>query len=104
VKLTVRNRGNGIALHHLRTCLALPAGLVLQSSAPHARLTDGRYCWSAATLADGAHGTYALTVRALTGASGNVIATATTVALGATVTHAKLRLSITPVAPPPVTG
>lgn len=65
----------------------------------YAHPTHGRYCLRAATLPDGEHKIYALTVQALPSASGTVFATATTTAAGATVTHAKLRLSITPQAP-----
>jgi uncharacterized repeat protein (TIGR01451 family) len=105
LKLSVTNH-NGIALHQLRTCLTLPAGLVYRSSSPTARLANGRYCWSAATLMADRSKTYTVRTRALLSASGLLTASATSTAPGATLTHASLTVHITSLAAPPggVTG
>ena len=61
------------ALRNVRTCDRLPAGLVYASATRGARLSEGRYCWTAKRLAAGASRTYKLTVRALRGTSGRKV-------------------------------
>jgi uncharacterized repeat protein (TIGR01451 family) len=53
------------ALHEVRTCEELPSGLVYVRSTPGAKLSKGRYCWTAKSLGPGRTATYRLTVRAL---------------------------------------
>jgi uncharacterized repeat protein (TIGR01451 family) len=67
--LRVRNPSKR-AVHNVRVCDDLPSGLVYASSTPQAKLSNGKYCWTAKTLAAGKSTTYRLTIRALSGASG----------------------------------
>jgi uncharacterized repeat protein (TIGR01451 family) len=61
------------AVHNVRVCDDLPSGLVYASSTPRAKLSNGKYCWTAKTLAAGESKTYRLTVRALSGAAGRKV-------------------------------
>jgi uncharacterized repeat protein (TIGR01451 family) len=74
--IRVRNPSRGV-LRRVRTCDRLPAGMVRVSATRGARLSNGRYCWTARRLAAGASRTYRLTVRALRGADGRRISRAT---------------------------
>jgi uncharacterized repeat protein (TIGR01451 family) len=67
--LRVSNRSI-VAMQDVRVCDSLPAGLVFVRATPKAKLADGRYCWSIATLKGHAHRTLALVAKALSGAEG----------------------------------
>jgi hypothetical protein len=56
----------------------LPAGLVYVASKAKAKLSGGRYCWTAKTLGPGKSTRYRITVRTLGGASGAMLNRATT--------------------------
>jgi uncharacterized repeat protein (TIGR01451 family) len=74
VKVT---NASAFAVGAVRVCDDLPSGLVYVSSAPRARLSSGKHCWTVATL--GAHGSRSFTIRAkaLKGASGRKVNVAT---------------------------
>jgi uncharacterized repeat protein (TIGR01451 family) len=74
--IRVLNPTRGTA-RNVRTCDQLPAGLVYVRSKAKAKLTGGRYCWRAKTLAPGESKSYGITVRALRGARGNKVNRAT---------------------------
>jgi uncharacterized repeat protein (TIGR01451 family) len=61
------------SVRNVRVCDDLPSGLVYASSTPRAKLSNGKYCWTAKTLAAGKSTTYRLTVRALSGAGGRKV-------------------------------
>jgi uncharacterized repeat protein (TIGR01451 family) len=90
---------NGTTLHHVRTCDALPPGLIFVGANPAPKLSLGRYCWTAASLANGKSKTYTIVAQVRLGAVGSAINTATATATGATVTHARATIHITPQAP-----
>lgn len=71
-RIRVRNVSRGEA-RNVRVCDRLPSGLVYVSSKPKARLTRGRQCWTIRRLRARASGTYRITVRALSGASGRKV-------------------------------
>jgi uncharacterized repeat protein (TIGR01451 family) len=66
------------AVRNVRTCDHLPAGLVPVSATPKAKVSKGRYCWTAKRIGAGKSKTYELTVRALRGARGRTVNRATT--------------------------
>jgi uncharacterized repeat protein (TIGR01451 family) len=61
------------SVRNVRVCDDLPSGLVYAGSTPRAKLSNGKYCWTARTLAAGRSRTYRLTVRALSGAGGRKV-------------------------------
>jgi uncharacterized repeat protein (TIGR01451 family) len=68
VTYTIRVRNPSDAtLRNVRTCDDLPKGLAYVSSSPKAKLSKGKYCWTAKQLRAGQRKTYKLTVRALQG-------------------------------------
>jgi uncharacterized repeat protein (TIGR01451 family) len=68
VTYTIRVRNPSDAtLRKVRTCDDLPKGLAYVSSSPKAKLSKGKYCWTAKQLRAGQRKTYKLTVRALQG-------------------------------------
>lgn len=74
VTYTIRvSNPSGRAVRDVRTCDRLPAGLVRVSSRPTAKLSRGRYCWTARTLGPRETATYRLTARALSGTSGRKV-------------------------------
>lgn len=74
VRYTIRvTNPSGLAVRDVRTCDRLPSGLVRVSSRPTAKLTNGRYCWTARTLGPRETATYRITARALSGVSGRKI-------------------------------
>jgi uncharacterized repeat protein (TIGR01451 family) len=74
VTFTLRTRNpSGAALRNVRTCDQLPAGLVHVRSTPKAKLSKGRYCWTAKTLGAGKTRTYKLVARALNRAVGKQV-------------------------------
>ncbi|ADB50710.1 SdrD B-like domain-containing protein [Conexibacter woesei] len=68
--IKVRNPSRRVALRNVRTCDDLPKGLVFVKATPKAKLSKGRYCWTAKVLKPGQSKTYRLTVRALRGTGG----------------------------------
>jgi uncharacterized repeat protein (TIGR01451 family) len=66
-----------VGMDRVRTCDRLPAGLVYVSSRPRARLSGGQHCWIVRRLGAGQSRTYRVTVRALPGAIGRKVNTAT---------------------------
>ena len=68
--IKVRNPSRRVTLRSVRTCDDLPAGLAFVKASPKAKLTKGRYCWTAKALEPGQSKTYRITVRALRGTSG----------------------------------
>ncbi|MBB4662871.1 SdrD B-like domain-containing protein [Conexibacter arvalis] len=76
--IKVRNPSRA-TLRNVRTCDTLPAGLAFVKATPKAKLTKGRFCWTAKTLKPGQSKTYKITVRAhrSTGGKKTNVATAT---------------------------
>lgn len=70
---------SGIAVRDVRVCDRLPSGLIYAASTPRAKLSKGRRCWTARSLAAGAHRSYRIAVRVTAGTSGRKanVATAT---------------------------
>ncbi|HMJ04026.1 MAG TPA: DUF11 domain-containing protein, partial [Conexibacter sp.] len=82
-RVTVTN-ASAFAVRSVRVCDELPAGLVFVSASPRARLTGGRRCWAPIKqLGAGRSRTYRITARALVGADGRKVNTATATAPGA---------------------
>jgi uncharacterized repeat protein (TIGR01451 family) len=75
-QLKVSNPGTA-TLHDVQVCDDLPAGLVYVSSKPKAKLHNGDYCWTVATLNGKASKTFAIVTRALVGAFGKLTNRAT---------------------------
>lgn len=102
VTFTLRTaNNNGITLKQVRTCGALPAGLVYLSATPKPQLSSGRYCWTAASLANGKSKTYQITARVPLGATGTATSMATATGDGSPVSTAKATIQIVnPVACP----
>ena len=98
--LTTRNH-SGITLHGVRTCDALPGTLIYLSANPGAALSIGRYCWAAASLANGHAEIYKITAQVPLGATGTATNHATATATGAAVVHANATIHITPHPPVP---
>ena len=71
------------ALRRVRVCDRLPSGLVFVSSTPRSRLASGRHCWTIRALGAKKSRTFVVRVRALRGASGRKVNTATATAPGA---------------------
>ncbi len=92
---------NGITLQHVRTCDALPGELIYLSASPRAGLSVGRYCWTAASLANGHAKTYTITAQVPLGVTGTATSQATATATGVTVTHANATIHIAPNPPGP---
>lgn len=61
----------------VKVCDRLPAGLAYVSADQPAKLADGRYCWTIAALKGHARTTIRVVVRALVGAGGRLVNTAT---------------------------
>jgi uncharacterized repeat protein (TIGR01451 family)/fimbrial isopeptide formation D2 family protein len=74
--LKVSNPGTA-TLHDVQVCDDLPAGLVYVSSKSKAKLHDGDYCWTVATLNGRASKAFAIVTRALVGAFGKLTNRAT---------------------------
>lgn len=68
--IEVRNPSKRATLRNVRTCDDLPTGLVFVKAPPKAKLSKGRYCWTAKVLKPGQSKTYRITVRALRGTGG----------------------------------
>jgi uncharacterized repeat protein (TIGR01451 family) len=94
------------AVHDVRVCTTVPAGLVRVAATPRPQLANGRYCWTAKTLAAGERKTYQITVRALPGASGRKLSRATARSADARTTGARsaIRVLAGAVDPGGVTG
>jgi uncharacterized repeat protein (TIGR01451 family) len=75
-ELRVRNAGGSTA-HSVLVCDHMPSGLVAASTSPRARLRDGDYCWTIASLAPDRATTLAITATPLSRASGRRINHAT---------------------------
>ncbi|MEN3280206.1 MAG: hypothetical protein V7607_1346 [Solirubrobacteraceae bacterium] len=84
------------SVHDVRVCDDLPSGLVYASSMPQAKLSNGRYCWTAESLAAGKSQTYRLTVRALSGAGGRKVNRASANSSGATTNTATGAIRVLP--------
>jgi uncharacterized repeat protein (TIGR01451 family) len=84
------------AVHDVRVCDDLPSGLVYASSTPQAKLSNGRYCWTAKSLAAGRSQTYRLTIRALSGASGRKVNRASANSSGASTNTATGAIRVLP--------
>jgi uncharacterized repeat protein (TIGR01451 family) len=91
--IRVRNPGR-VTLRNVRTCDDLPAGLAFVKATPKAKLTKGRYCWTAKTLKPRQSKTYRITVRALNGASGTKVNHAVATARDAGTRRAKRAVRI----------
>jgi uncharacterized repeat protein (TIGR01451 family) len=74
--IVVANPSEGTA-RNVRICDHLPAGLVALKASPRVTVSEGRYCWMAKRLGAGESKRYELTVRALPGAAGRTVNTAT---------------------------
>jgi uncharacterized repeat protein (TIGR01451 family) len=61
---------SGFAIRNVRICDTLPAGLVAIRSAPRARLSSGKRCWTVRQLGAHRSATFKLTVRVLNGSAG----------------------------------
>jgi uncharacterized repeat protein (TIGR01451 family) len=94
------------AVHDVRVCTKLPAGLVRVRSTPRPSLANGRYCWTAKSVAAAKRKTYKLTVRALAGASGRKVSRAVARSADARTTRARsaIRVLAGAVDPGGVTG
>jgi uncharacterized repeat protein (TIGR01451 family) len=86
--LRVRNPSER-AVRKVKTCDRLPSGLVYVSSSPKAKLSKGKYCWTAKRLGAGKSKTYKLTVRALAGTSGKTVNNASATSPNARTDRAK---------------
>jgi uncharacterized repeat protein (TIGR01451 family) len=92
--IRVRNPSD-VTLRNIKTCDALPAGLAYVSSKSRAKLSNGRYCWTAGRLGAGEKRTYRLTARAMGGTSGKIVNHATAKARGAAKARAKRAVRVT---------
>jgi uncharacterized repeat protein (TIGR01451 family) len=95
--IRVSNRTGGTA-RKVSTCDDLPAGLVYVRSNSKAKLSAGRYCWKANAI--GPHQTrrYRITVRALPGASGQKLNSASTSGADAKPARANRTVRVLPAA------
>jgi uncharacterized repeat protein (TIGR01451 family) len=75
-RIRVRNPTKGEA-RRVRVCDRLPSGLAYVRATPGADLIRGRRCWTIGRLASGERRTFHITVRALRGAEGPKVNTAT---------------------------
>ena len=87
--IKVRNPSGRVALRNVRTCDDLPAGLAFVKATPKAKLTKGRYCWTAKVLKPRQGKTYRITVRALNAAGGTKVNHAVATARDANTKRAK---------------
>jgi uncharacterized repeat protein (TIGR01451 family) len=95
VTFTLRTtNNNGITLKQVRTCDALPTGLVFVSATPTPELASGSYCWTAASLTNGASKTYTITARVPLGATGTATSMATATVSGSPMSSAKATIQI----------
>jgi uncharacterized repeat protein (TIGR01451 family) len=104
---TIRtNNPASVAVHRVRTCDRLPAGLVFVSANPKAKLSRGQRCWTARTIGAGKAKTYKVTVRALSGASGNLVNRATASSPDTRTGQVRRRVQVIgdPAPPPTPTG
>ncbi|MBB4664233.1 SdrD B-like domain-containing protein [Conexibacter arvalis] len=87
--IKVRNPSRRATLRNVRTCDRLPAGLAFVKATPKAKLSKGRYCWTAKTLKPRQSKAYRITVRALNGSGGKRVNRATATARDANTRRAK---------------
>lgn len=92
--IKVRNPSRRVTLRNVRTCDDLPAGLAFVKATPKAKLTKGRYCWTAKSLKPGQSKTYRITVRALNAAGGTRVNRAVATARDANTRRAKRAVQI----------
>jgi uncharacterized repeat protein (TIGR01451 family) len=95
-----------MAIHDVKVCDSLPAGLAYVSSNPKAKLSNGQACWTLKTLAAGKSKEITVLARALPGAGGNLTnhAIATAKGMKAVTAHATVHVIPAPKVATPVTG
>jgi uncharacterized repeat protein (TIGR01451 family) len=92
--IKVRNPSRRITLRNVRTCDDLPAGLAFVKATPKAKLTKGRYCWTAKVLKPRQSKTYRITVRALNASGGTKVNHAVATAPNANTRRAKRAVTV----------
>jgi uncharacterized repeat protein (TIGR01451 family) len=93
--IEVRNPSD-VTVRNVRVCDRLPTGLASVRATPRARLSGGAHCWTIKRLAGGASKTFRLTTRALAGASGRVVNTATARSRDARAARARRAVHVQP--------
>ncbi len=88
---------------NVKVCDALPLGLSFAGSAPKARLSKGKQCWTIKTLGAGTSRTFTIHARALKGTSGRKTNHATATAKGAKGARAAVTVRVKPAPKPPAT-
>jgi uncharacterized repeat protein (TIGR01451 family) len=91
------------AAHNVKVCDALPLGLSFTGSAPKAKLSNGKECWTIKTLGAGKSRTITIHAKALKGTSGTKTNHATVTAKGAKRVKAKATVRVKPAPKPPAT-
>ena len=91
--IKVRNPSSA-TLRNVRTCDDLPAGLAFVKATPKAKVSKGRYCWTAKVLEPRQTKTYRITVRALNGAGGTKVNHAVATAPDANTRRAKRPVTV----------
>jgi uncharacterized repeat protein (TIGR01451 family) len=91
------------AAHNVKVCDALPLGLSFTGSAPKAKLSRGKECWTIKTLGTGKSRTITIHARALKGTSGRKTNHATATAKGAKGARAAATVRVRPAPKPPAT-
>ena len=95
-KITVTN-ASVFALRSIKVCDRLPSGLVFVSAKPKAKLSKGKRCWTVAKLGAKKRKVFTIKVRALKGAGGRKVNTATATAPNARGARSKAAVGSAPI-------